>query len=190
MRPVLAAIAVLAVLPSTAAARSTPDPVEVASACTTTPIRATFSDREWESLREIAACALEAARKARDVPTRESLALKSAANQGLRLAIGLDGGPTQANRDRVVRRVLDRWPCRGSERVRVLVADSTKTGGARTPLEITRFVLRAAAQRSSVPLTGRATKLAVVALPGRVFTARKTGAVSVIVAGATCRPVD
>jgi hypothetical protein len=185
-RLLLLTLALLAVAPTAAQAQRL-DAEEVAAECTGTPIRGEFAASEFQALREVAACALAEARKARSssLRTTPDNRLRTAALAGLRLAIGLDGR-TAANRAKVTRRVMERFRCSGREGARVLLADSTRGGGARTPLEVVQSVLKAAGTTGTAPFLGRNTRVAVVALPGRVFAATKTGAIAVAVVGATC----
>lgn len=187
-RLLLLTLALLAASPAAAQAQA-PDAEEVAASCTGTPIQGTFAASEFQALREIALCALRAERRARSrsLTTKEDARLKTASLAGLRVAIGLDGGSTASNRAKVTRRIADRFRCDGREAQRVLVLDSTEKGGARTPLEVVRNVLKTAGTTGVAPLLGRETRLAVVALPGRVFAATKSGAIAVAVVGATCK---
>lgn len=187
MRRLLALTMLFAALPGAADAAS-PRAKDVVARCSPfTPPDGVFAADERRDLRDIAVCALAAARRAasRRSSTRQDRALGRAARSGLALAVALERD-TESARRRVTRRVSDRYRCRRRERVAVQVADSSPDGGAATPREVVETVLRATRTSTGRRLLSRRARISVQTRSGEVLAGKRSGAIALIVAGATC----
>lgn len=189
MRRLLPLVLLLLVLPPGAQAAS-PRVADVVARCNPyTPPDGAFTAEETREIRAVARCALDRARRAASSRNRVrgSRSLDGAARSGLTLAVALRGD-TAANRRRVVRRVAARHRCSGREAVRAVVADTTPDGGAATPREVVKTVLRATRGRQGAVLLRRDARFAVRTRTGQVLAGRRKGAVALILAAASCRP--